>query len=76
MTPGQTFPMAMAVYGFPDVETAFRALTERPTDPAEAERLLRDVLILQTCVTVLGKPDMKKFVEGSLKVIVSSLTWT
>ena len=60
MTPGHTFPMAMAVYGFPDVETAFRALTERPTDPAEAERLLRDVLILETCVTVLGKPDMKK----------------
>ena len=52
--------MPVAVYGFADVETAFRALTERPTDPADAGRLLRDDLILQTCVAVLGLPDMKK----------------
>ena len=50
----------MAVHGFTDVETAFKAFTERPTEPADAERLLRDELILQTCVTVLGMPDMKK----------------
>ena len=50
----------MAVYGFPDVETAFKALTERPTEPEYAERLLRDVLVLETCVTVLGQPDMKR----------------
>ena len=56
----QPFRVAMAVYGFPDVETAFKALTERPTEVEYAERLVRDVLILETCVTALGKPDMKK----------------
>jgi hypothetical protein len=56
----------MAVHGFTDVETAFKAFTERPTEPADAERLLRDDLILQTCVTVLGMPDMKRGSRGEL----------